>query len=102
MDRYTDETGPVRAGEELDAARLASYLQQSLGGDGPLTIEQFPQGHSNLTYLLHWGGKEMVLRRPPFGNQVKSAARHGSRVPRSFPTLRSLRPRPSPLSLLRR
>ena len=73
MDRYSDETGPVRAGEELDAAKLASYLQQSLGGDGPLTIEQFPQGHSNLTYLLRWGGKEMVLRRPPFGNQVKSA-----------------------------
>jgi aminoglycoside phosphotransferase (APT) family kinase protein len=73
VDPYTDETGPVRVGEELEASRLESYLRKSLGSDGPLAIEQFPQGHSNLTYLLHWGGKEMVLRRPPFGNQVKSA-----------------------------
>lgn len=36
-------------------------------------IEQFPHGHSNLTYLLRMGELEMVLRRPPFGNQVKSA-----------------------------
>ncbi len=40
---------------------------------GPLTIEQFPAGHSNLTYLLSSGKTELVLRRPPFGNQVKSA-----------------------------
>jgi aminoglycoside phosphotransferase (APT) family kinase protein len=63
----------VRAGEELDVTRLEPYLRQKLGGDGALAVEQFPQGHSNLTYLLRWGGREMVLRRPPFGNQVKSA-----------------------------
>ena len=73
MAPYTDETGPGRPGEELDAPRLESYLQARLGAGGPLAIEQFPHGHSNLTYLVRWGGKEMVLRRPPFGNQVKSA-----------------------------
>ena len=36
-------------------------------------IEQFPQGFSNLTYLVRCGSDEYVLRRPPFGNQVKSA-----------------------------
>ena len=40
---------------------------------GSLEVEQFPHGHSNLTYLLRVGGKEWVLRRPPFGNRVKTA-----------------------------
>jgi aminoglycoside phosphotransferase (APT) family kinase protein len=40
---------------------------------GPLEIAQFPSGHSNLTYLLRLGDREMVLRRPPFGTKVKSA-----------------------------
>ncbi len=34
---------------------------------------QFPKGHSNLTYLIKAGGREAVLRRPPFGVKVKSA-----------------------------
>ena len=37
------------------------------------TVEQFPHGHSNLTYLLRLGDQEWVLRRPPFGNRVKTA-----------------------------
>ena len=28
---------------------------------------QFPGGHANLTYLLRFGPRELVLRRPPFG-----------------------------------
>jgi len=32
-----------------------------------LTVEQFPGGHSNLTYLLRFGAREFVMRRPPFG-----------------------------------
>ncbi len=43
------------------------------GRTGPLEVEQFPHGHSNLTYLLRIGGQEWVLRRPPFGNRVKTA-----------------------------
>jgi aminoglycoside phosphotransferase (APT) family kinase protein len=34
---------------------------------------QFRKGHSNLTYHLQFGEQEYVLRRPPFGNPVKSA-----------------------------
>jgi len=68
-----DNAVAVRAGEELDLARLGAYLAQHFGGPGPVTVEQFPAGHSNLTYRVMWGGNELVLRRPPFGSQVKSA-----------------------------
>jgi aminoglycoside phosphotransferase (APT) family kinase protein len=40
---------------------------------GPLSSQQFPSGHSNLTYLVRLGNREMVLRRPPFGSKVKTA-----------------------------
>jgi len=32
-----------------------------------MTVEQFPGGHSNLTYLLRFNTQEFVMRRPPFG-----------------------------------
>ena len=59
----------VRPGEELDAARLAAWP----GFTGVVTVEQFPSGFSNLTYLIRLGDRELVLRRPPFGSAVKSA-----------------------------
>jgi aminoglycoside phosphotransferase (APT) family kinase protein len=69
-----DTPGPVRPGEELNVASLEVYLTQCLPDvAGPLTVEQFPSGYSNLTYLLRIGAQEFVLRRPPFGNQVKTA-----------------------------
>jgi aminoglycoside phosphotransferase (APT) family kinase protein len=71
---YIDEARPVRESEQLDLARLEPYLHSQLPhARGPLTVEQFPQGFSNLTYLLRVGAREFVLRRPPFGNQVKTA-----------------------------
>lgn len=73
-----DEAAAVRPGEELDGARVDAYLKgidPSL--EGPLTVRQFPGGASNLTYLLRWdgdgGGRELILRRPPFGHKAKSA-----------------------------
>lgn len=69
-----DPTRPIRLGEELPLDRLAAYLRRHLpAAEGELEVEQFPSGHSNLTYLLRLGGQELVLRRPPFGNRVKSA-----------------------------
>lgn len=69
-----DQTAPVRAGEELDIARLEPYLRDALSiDDGPFELEQFPGGHSNLTYAIRIGNDEFVLRRPPFGSKVKSA-----------------------------
>src|SRR5262245_31530954 len=73
MDTNLDRTIPVRPGEELPLAALDDYLRRTLAVDGTLAVEQFPHGHSNLTYLLRVGDAELVLRRGPFGNQVKTA-----------------------------
>ena len=71
--RWIDRPGEVRAGEELEVERLAAYLRERLPElAGPLEIEQFPRGFSNLTYLLRAGSRELVLRRPPIGAAVKS------------------------------
>jgi aminoglycoside phosphotransferase (APT) family kinase protein len=71
---YLDQATTIRAGEELPLDRLEAHLKQHLSDSaGPLAIEQFAHGHSNLTYLLRLGSTELVLRRPPFGNQVKTA-----------------------------
>jgi len=69
-----DRSSMIRSGEELDLERLEPYLRAHFPSlKGPLSVQQFPSGHSNLTYSVSLGGKEMVLRRPPFGSKVKSA-----------------------------
>jgi aminoglycoside phosphotransferase (APT) family kinase protein len=74
-DAVVDKARPVRAGEELDAAKLEPWLRAHVPGlpDAPMELSQFPAGHSNLTYLVKLGERELVLRRPPFGTKVKSA-----------------------------
>ena len=68
-----DRATTVRQGEELDAGRLAAYLRATIPDlAGELEVSQFPSGHSNLTYLLRFGDREVVLRRPPFGRKPKS------------------------------
>jgi aminoglycoside phosphotransferase (APT) family kinase protein len=54
-------TAPVRPGEEIDATALATWLGQ------PVRIEQFPDGHSNLVYLVRTPERDFVLRKPPLG-----------------------------------
>jgi aminoglycoside phosphotransferase (APT) family kinase protein len=69
-----DQAKSVRPGEELPLPALAAYLQRELSKpNAPLQVQQFPSGHSNLTYLLTFGEQELVLRRPPFGSKVKNA-----------------------------
>jgi aminoglycoside phosphotransferase (APT) family kinase protein len=77
-----DAARPPRAGEGLDAGALAARLAERLpGAAGPtIAIEQFPGGHSNLTYLVRIGERELVLRRPPVGSKVKSAHDMGREV----------------------
>lgn len=69
-----DAAAPIRTGEEIDVGSLTRYLRQAIPEltHDPV-VQQFRQGHSNLTYLVTLGEREYVLRRPPFGNQVKSA-----------------------------
>ncbi|MBA3465468.1 MAG: phosphotransferase family protein [Deltaproteobacteria bacterium] len=80
MSLVEDAPKAVRAGEELDVVRLSSYLDKELGVGGAVAVEQFPGGHSNLTYLVHHGDREYVLRRPPHGSKVKSAHDMGREV----------------------
>ena len=69
-----DQAANIRQGEELDQGKLSEYLHQH--GEGFEEIEairQFPGGYSNLTYLLQTAQGEFVLRRPPFGANIKTA-----------------------------
>lgn len=95
---FLDHSGMVRAGEELDGARLEPYLRSHFPQErGAFTVRQFPSGHSNLTYSVTLGELEMVLRRPPFGSKVKTAHDMG----REFHVLSKLHPAyPAPRPLL--
>src|SRR6204780_5328936 len=74
MSDFLDQPTAIRSGEELNVAALEPYLRNSFPDEaGALTVRKFPAGHSNLTYSLHLGARELVLRRPPFGSKVKSA-----------------------------
>jgi aminoglycoside phosphotransferase (APT) family kinase protein len=62
------DIAPVRPGEELNLRALSEWLGGHIDGTrGGITVEQFPSGHSNLTYLLRMDGREYVLRRSPLG-----------------------------------
>jgi aminoglycoside phosphotransferase (APT) family kinase protein len=62
------DTDPVRSGEELNVEALGRYLNGKVEAAGSgIALAQFPEGHSNLTYLLVVGGVEYVLRRGPVG-----------------------------------
>ena len=74
MHRIVDEARAVREGEELQSEGLFEYLNAHLPDlKAPLTVEQFPAGFSNLTYLLRAGDRELVLRRSPIGAKIKTA-----------------------------
>jgi aminoglycoside phosphotransferase (APT) family kinase protein len=75
MAGLVDTARTVRPGEEVSAEALEQFFTAhvpELAGK-PVEVQQFPGGHSNLTYLLRVGDREVVMRRPPFGTKVKSA-----------------------------
>src|SRR5918994_598535 len=68
------EVAAVRPGEELDWASLESYLRAQLPElDGRFEVLQFPNGSANLTYLVSFGDRKLVVRRPPFGQIAPGA-----------------------------
>jgi aminoglycoside phosphotransferase (APT) family kinase protein len=75
-----DQPTTIRPGEELDTTKLEAYLRDHVDEQGTLQVWQYPSGHSNLTYALRLGSRELVLRRPPFGSTVKSAHDMGREV----------------------
>src|ERR1700750_2890880 len=69
-----DEPTVLREEERLDPEKLRPFLESAFGkGKGPVSVLQFPKGHSNLPYLVRYGEEEAVLRRAPFGVKVKTA-----------------------------
>jgi len=86
-----DAPGKVRREDRFDEGALASFIARAfpgIGGASAISVSQFGAGHSNLTYLVTFAGREMVLRRAPRGVEVKSA--HDMR--REFNVLSALAP----------
>ena len=90
----TSDTAPIRPGEQLDWQTLEAYLRARLPAkisgalDAPFAVEQFPGGHSNLTYCVKFGAREFVMRRPPFGPVAPTA--HD--MPREYRLLAAIHP----------
>jgi aminoglycoside phosphotransferase (APT) family kinase protein len=89
------DTIPVRADESFSLERVAAFIRASRVDEAApspdpahLHVEQFPAGHSNLTYLLRSSDWEAVLRRPPLG----PVAPRAHDVAREFHILRRLHP----------
>lgn len=66
----------VRAEDAFDVAALAAWLQDFVGVDtlsGIPDVRQFSGGASNLTYLLQYSDRDLILRRPPGGQHAGGA-----------------------------
>ncbi|WP_370966891.1 phosphotransferase family protein [Amycolatopsis sp. cg9] len=83
-------TVEVRAEDAFDAAAVHAWLTTKVEGLGqePPRVRQFPGGASNLTYLLTYPDRELILRRPPAGHKAASA--HDMR--REYRVQHALRP----------
>jgi len=65
---------PVRPGDELDWPALEAHLRLHLElPAGEMRVRQFSAGHANLTYLLEFGDRSLVFRRPPRGTLAPGA-----------------------------
>ncbi len=87
-----DGAGAVRDEDSSDAGAVAAWLRAAVPADGDLAAEpkvhQFSGGASNLTYLLRYPDRDLILRRPPAGQKAKSA--HD--MHREFSIQRGLKP----------
>ena len=89
MNKAIDSPIEIRKGEELNKQQLIDYLKDKLPNfTNHIEIKQFPGGFSNLTYLITAENDEYVLRKPPFGANIKTAHDMG----REYKVLRLLAP----------
>jgi aminoglycoside phosphotransferase (APT) family kinase protein len=99
MTDLRDKPRTIRAGEEPDTDKLESFLRRHFPREAEtFIVQQYPSGHSNLTFSVQLGARQLVLRRPPFGSKVKSAHDMG----REFQVLSKLHAAypPAPKALL--
>jgi aminoglycoside phosphotransferase (APT) family kinase protein len=64
------EPGPVRDEDAFDVEAVHAWLGEK---GNPPRVRQFGGGASNLTYLLSYPDRDLVLRRPPRGTKASSA-----------------------------
>jgi aminoglycoside phosphotransferase (APT) family kinase protein len=64
---------PVRQEDAFDIEKVHRWLSSYLQEDDMPEVMQFRSGASNLTYLLKYPQRELVLRRPPVGTKAVSA-----------------------------
>lgn len=67
---------------------LAAFLRREFGEDAELTVQRHQAGHSNETFFVTYGERDLVLRRPPRGAFLPTA--HDVR--REFEVMRALGP----------
>ncbi|MCX6456837.1 MAG: phosphotransferase family protein [Actinobacteria bacterium] len=63
----------VREEDRFDVAKVHAWLRPFINEDQLPEVEQFRSGASNLTYLLRYPGRNLVLRKPPVGTKAASA-----------------------------
>jgi len=69
-----DEPRALRDEDAFDVEAVPAWLAERLDGlIGPPAVRQFSGGASNLTYLLDYPDRDLVLRRPPVGAKAASA-----------------------------
>ena len=57
----------------VDEAALVRYLRDHLPGGGEVAVTRHQAGHSNETFFVRWGPRDLVLRRPPLGAFLPTA-----------------------------
>ncbi len=75
------KAGELRAEDAFDVEAVHRLLAERLPGlTGMPRVRQFGGGASNLTFLLSYPGRNLVLRRPPRGAKAASAHDMGREV----------------------
>ncbi len=92
MSRGDADARNVRSEDAFDVQAVAAWLRERAddrrGLEGTPQVQQFTGGVSNLTYLLRYPTRDVILRRPPAGHKAKSA--HDMR--REYDVQRLLKP----------
>jgi len=74
-----EEARHVRDEDAFDISAVAGWLREHADPAyvddlaGTPEVRQFPGGASNLTYLLRYPARDLILRRPPAGVKAKGA-----------------------------
>lgn len=73
-----EEARAVRKEDAFDAQAVDGWLREHAPAEvsnlrGPPQVKQFRGGASNLTFLLGYPERELILRRPPAGTKAASA-----------------------------